>query len=133
MDKKNIISGAMIVAAGLANTADKLSATTLDADNRVPRVTASGLAFDMVKLDDDVLKLGGVDVHGSAFAEEGDQVAQRGSDTLFTGSAPRRRLGGGNDTITPGRRFNTIVNPSNTITLPLHPLGKFSPPSDEPD
>ena len=117
MSKKRIISGAMIVAASVAqSTAPGAAAIPGDAATP-PRSAAAGIDFDMVRLDDDVFRLGGTD---DAFMGEVEQYAQnRNNDTLVAGPGAGRDLKpGGNDTIV-GRPMDTVVTPTKRIPLPV--------------
>ena len=59
MKRKSVISGAMIVAAGVAATTDRVQGATPQAEQEPLKVTSTGLRVATVKVDDDIVRLGG--------------------------------------------------------------------------
>ena len=69
--RKSIISGAMIAAAGLSAGSEKAAATPVEPATTPMAQAGPDIDFDMVRLDGDVLRLGGLDDDG-IFAPETD-------------------------------------------------------------
>ncbi|MCG6901944.1 MAG: hypothetical protein LJE68_04610, partial [Rhodobacter sp.] len=96
MKTKNVVSGAMIVAAGVSASTGGASAAKVDPQGTGPGITESGLSFDMVKLDDDVLLLGGLSQGSGAFGVHGETDGFLGDgEELYL--AQTVYGGGGND------------------------------------
>jgi len=98
MKRKNVVSGAMIVAAGVSASTDRVTAAGIEPEPAQLRITESGLSLDMVKLDDDILRLGGAGPHGSAFV---------GGDQETAGQHDGTWVGGG------GLELHEVINPAN--------------------
>lgn len=117
MKSKKIVSGAMIVAAGVAATQHGASAS-VQPPAAQPSVTDSGVTFDIVRLDDDVLRLGGLGHDIGLFGAQGEdlRIAEQ-HDGTWAGGVGGRAVRSPGDRPKRGRESLTLTNPMNKSSM----------------
>lgn len=65
MKRKSVMSGAMIVAASVTVASDRVTARESAPEKAAIKATAEGLKIDLVRVDDDVLLLGGIEAESA--------------------------------------------------------------------
>ena len=117
MKSKKIVSGAMIVAASVTATHDHASAS-VQTPTTQPSVTADGVTFDMVKLDDDVLRLGGLAQETGLFGAQGEELRLATQhDGTWVGGGGLSIAKPGGDRPKRGRESLTVTNPVNKSSM----------------
>lgn len=124
MKPKSVISGAMMVAAGVSAATDRVAARESEPEKSAIKATAEGLKVDLVRIDDDVLVLGGlgaetdsIGVHGatSGFWNESEELYL--AQTVYGGDPDKPVAKPGKKprvpkTKVPGTRAVVVINPS---------------------
>lgn len=122
MKSKTIVSGAMIVAAGVSATSDRVSAAGQEPESARLSAENAGLNFDTVKIDDDVLKLGGLAQESGAFGAHGETGGFRADgEELYLAQTLYGGTGGG--LLAPGElrvqdaTRMTVINPNTNRSM----------------
>lgn len=120
MKKKDVISGAMIVATatGVYAASDRVAAAT-PSDTAQLKITAAGPTGDTIRLDDDVLRLGGLakdplrsGVHGDSRGFRTDDDALYLAQTVYGGESGRNKMmKSGNMARVPGTTPMVVTDP----------------------
>jgi len=99
MKRKQVISGAMIAAASVSASTDRVAVAKPVAQDAVPIVSEAGLNVDTVKVDEDVLRLGVLAEESGWFGthdEFGGFQADKGQDylaqTVYGGGDPDKPI-----------------------------------------